>query len=225
MALTAVIIVNSTKYSGIEVSAIRSIVETANLRHFFQESVCGAIKNQHLEADDHTVVYLVNLLVYFNNPDNLYETTPDGAVIKPLAGHFGDACAAASPRERFDSLRQLADAALFLAGLFGDRLARGLVDIDYYIAMGGSAYETLAEAQLRGNAAALHIVYAELARQFEAFVDVLTEVGDQAAEPSQTNILQLYELWIASGSPRARRRLSLLGVSVDPRDRQVHQRH
>ena len=29
------------------------------------------MKNQHLAADDHTVVYLVNLLIYFNDPDNL----------------------------------------------------------------------------------------------------------------------------------------------------------
>ena len=183
------------------------------------------MRNQHLAADDHTVVYLVNLLIYFNDPDNLYETTADGAVIKPLAGHFGDACAATSTRERLDSLRQLADAALFLAGLFGDRLARGLVDIDYYIAMGGSAYETLAEAGRGPNAGALSIVYTELARQFEAFVDVLTEVGDQAAEPSQRDILELYDLWIRSGSPRARRRLRQLGVSVDPAQRNSARHH
>jgi len=42
--------------------------------------------------------------------------------------------------ERRAALRKLGDAGSFISGLFADSLNRKLVDIDYYIAMGGSAY-------------------------------------------------------------------------------------
>ena len=40
-------------------------------------------------------------------------------------------------------LKQLGDSSLYISG-FGDSLKRKVIDIDYYIGIGGSAYATLA---------------------------------------------------------------------------------
>jgi len=37
-------------------------------------------------------------------------------------------------------MQRLGDTALFIAGVFADSLNRKLVDVDYYVAMGGTAY-------------------------------------------------------------------------------------
>lgn len=207
-------------------TAIRPIVEPGNLRHFFQESVCDAMTNQHLKADEHTVVYLVNLLVHFTDARNLFHNSPDGPVIKPLAVHLAEAAQAPSRHAQVGALRELGDMALFLAGLFGERLERSLVDIDYYIAMGGGAYESLADmTSAAGHEAALQVVFTELGENFRAFVEIFTEVGDQAATPRQADILRLYEQWLKFGSPRARQRLMKLGVPLEHLNRATDHQH
>jgi hypothetical protein len=165
-----------------------------------------------LRAGEHTVHYVVNLLALYARSDRLYEHTSDGLDIKPLALMLNDAREAASLAGRRAALRRLGDVALFIGGFFAHSLSRKLVDVDYYIAMGGTAYGALSDTL---RAELLGAVYAELAGKFGGFVDVLAEVG--AARPnSDSDILRLYEIWLRTGSTRARGRLIALGVLPAP---------
>ena len=79
--------------------------------------------------------------------------------------------------------------------------------------MGGNAYGSLSEevrGTFRGNAFA--DIYRELAIKFQVFVDVLNEVRDEARRESDTNLLRTYEIWLKTGSRRARRLLHQNGV-------------
>ncbi|HXS91700.1 MAG TPA: hypothetical protein VN705_20235 [Steroidobacteraceae bacterium] len=197
-----------------EHEATKPLVAVTNLREFFHDSVQTALRKQHVAVDDHTEHYVVNVLTMFARSEELYESTPEGIRLKPLARMLADACAAPSSQQRDETLRRLGDVSLFVAGFFAQSFARKLVDIDYHIAMGGRAYGTLADnlrGSIRGQAFAA--VFLELAQKFQRLVDVLNEVAEMAYTHTDKDILRLYEIWMKTGSPRAFAILQRLGVA------------
>ena len=197
-----------------EHEAAKPLVAVTNLREFFHDSVQTALRKQRVAVDDHTEHYVVNMLTMFARSEELYERTPEGVRLKPLAHMLADASAAPSPQQRDDALRRLGDVSLFIAGFFAQSFARKLIDIDYHIAMGGRAYGTLADnlrGSIRGQAFAA--VFLELAQKFQRLVDVLNDVAEMAHTHTDKDILRLYEIWMKTGSPRAFAILQRLGVA------------
>jgi hypothetical protein len=195
-------------------SELETVVAVPNLREFFHDSVQKALRNQRVAVDDHTEHYVVNVLTMFARSEELYERTPEGVRLKPLAHMLADAAAAQSSQQRDETLRRLGDVSLFIAGFFAQSFARKLVDVDYHIAMGGRAYGTLAEnlrTSIRGQAFAA--VFMELAGKFQRLVDVLNDVAEMAYTHTDKDILRLYEIWLKTGSPRAFAILQRLGVA------------
>jgi len=182
------------------------VLTTANMTEYFRHSLSAAMANQHLSAAEDTVSYVVRLLASFARTENLFERTPDGLMQRPLALFYADAVDATSVEERNMALRRLGDVALFISGIFADSLNRKVVDVDYYIAMGGNAYGHLADG------VSLTEVFSELAGKFAAFVEVLGEVSDRTSLKSNADIMRIYEIWIRTGSERAARKLRKLGV-------------
>lgn len=165
-----------------------------------------------VRAADDTIQYVVNLLALFARSENLYERTPAGYDLAPLAFMLRDALEAPSLAVQRAAYRRLGDVALFIGGFFAHSLARRLVDVDYYIAMGGGAYGALSELLGRGESGAPGAVYAELAAKFAGFVDVLAEVSAGEKPSTDADVLRLYEIYLRTGSVSARRRLVALGV-------------
>ncbi len=189
------------------------LVAVTNLREFFHDSMQTALRQQNVDVDAHTEHYVVNVLTTFARSDELYENTPEGVRLKPLAQMLADASDARSAQQRDSTLRRLGDVSLFIAGFFAQSFARKLVDIDYHIAMGGRAYGTLAESMrstVRGHAFAA--VFMELAQKFQRLVDVLNDVAEMSYTHSDKDILRQYEIWMKTGSPRAYSILKRLGV-------------
>jgi hypothetical protein len=181
-------------------------------QEFFKQQVEGAMRRQHLQASDWTVYYIVSLLASFVTRCRPGEP-PDAAEL-PLAVRLTRALAADGGPSR-DSLRHVADHALFLAGFFGDSLQRRAVDIDYYISVGGFAYRRLA-----GNDDdAFADVFGELAAKFIPVVDVLAEISDRSLR-SNRDILRVYERWLRTGSRRDQAMLAERGLTA-PGSRRV----
>lgn len=187
------------------------IIATENVRDYFQQSVNDAIANQQVSAAPRTTDYVVELLVSYTRSERLFEMTPEGKRLTPLAMLYFEALHAESQSARNRSLQRLGDVALFITGLFADSLHRKLVDVDYYIAMGGNAYAYLAD-NLRSSETVTRDVFEELADKFVNFVDVLMEVAEQARPACQSDVLKLYELWVKTGSQRAAGQLRNLGI-------------
>jgi hypothetical protein len=189
------------------------VVTVHSLREFFRDSLRETLARQHVEVGGETEQYVVNMLTLFARSEALFETTPDGVRIKPLVVMLGEALEARSPQERCAGLQRLGDVSLFVAGFFAQGFARKLIDIDYHIAMGGRAYGTLSDAVRQSGRPALGPVFGELAAKFQLLVDALNEVSESGYQHSDQDILRLYELWIRTGSRRAERLLSKLGVA------------
>jgi hypothetical protein len=184
-----------------------------DVREYFHESVAAALHHQKVAATEETVFYLVNLLAHFARADALFEDSDGGSGARPLALIYSDAVMARSRAERLQALKRLGDVALVIAGMFQASLNRKLVGVDYYIAMGGNAYDVVANgmSQAPGSRSPAQ-VFAELAAKFQRFVDVLTEVSDNSSLSASADILQWYEVWAKTGSPRAAEKLRGLGI-------------
>ena len=189
------------------------VLPVPNLREFFRESIDAAIDNQRVTVDPHATHYVVNLLTLFARSEELYEDQGDVYGLRPLALMMNDAVDARSAEQRNFSLQRIGDVALFIAGFFADSLAHKLVDLDYYICMGGNAYGSLSD-EIRGTARgrAFGGVYGELARKFQILVDVLNEVRESTRRSSDVDLLRAYEIWRKTGSQRAASLLRQNGV-------------
>ena len=166
-------------------------IDGRNLREFFRDTVHYALERQHVGVDDHTEHYVVNLLTMFARSEALFEATPEGPRLKPLALMLADAGAAGTREERLRTLQRVGDVSLFVAGFFAQSFARRLVDVDYHISMGGRAYGTLADSCRTGaRGRALGAVFAELAEKFQRLVDALNEVSEIAHRHDQRDVLR-----------------------------------
>ena len=194
----------------------KGVVAVASLTEYFRDALQGALAHQHVAVEGETEQYVVNMLTLFARAEHLYDGVPSGARMPPLALLFATALEAPSPAERERALQRLGDVSLFIAGFFAHGFARRLVDIDYHIAMGGRAYGTLAAALSRTRRRVMSQVYAELASKFQPLVDALGEISDTARVYTQCDVLRLYEIWLRTGSARARGLLGQLGVNAAP---------
>lgn len=188
------------------------VIAVGNLQEFFRDALHSAFSHQKLEVKDHTEHYVVNLLTLFSRADALYDNESERAGLKPLVMMLAEALDAPTADERNRGLQRLGDVSLFVAGFFAGSFARKLVDVDYHIAMGGRAYGSLADQLSRGRGRPLAGVFAELATKFQRLVDALNEVSEMAYSHSARDILRLYEIWMKTGSGRARKLLRRLGV-------------
>ncbi len=193
----------------------RPIAE-ANLRSFFHDSLQSAASNQGVEVAEATLWYLTNLLTTFSRSEQLFDRTGNGQSLTPLVALYAWAAEAPSEAERKLALQRLGDVALFISGLFSGLFVRRrrLVDVDYYIAMGGSAYGYLSEKS-RGSVReqTLAAIFCQLSREFARLVDVLAEVGENAPGADNHDVLRLHQLWSQTGSVRLERKLRALGIT------------
>ena len=111
-----------------------AVVGRESAAEYFKELVEGALAHQRLSAGELTSFYVVNLLTGF-----LQQPADAAAEAKPLAVRLVEAFDAAGMRQR-DSLKQIGDLSLFVSGFFADSLQRKVVDVDYYVSIGGRAY-------------------------------------------------------------------------------------
>ena len=196
-----------------EYAARERVVEVHNLTEYFRDSIETAVTRQKVSVDPHATHYVVNLLTLFSRSDQLFEDDGETYGLRPLALMLAKAAEASTAAERTSSLQRIGDVALFVSGFFADSLADNVVDIDYYVRMGGTAYGSLAD-EIRGTTRgqAFADVYRELATNFQIFVDVLHEVREGAPEDANVDTSRAYELWLKTGSDRAAALLRQHGV-------------
>ncbi len=201
----------------VNVTEPKDIVTAPDTRAFFHDRVRQVLTHHDLRLDDHTEFYLVNLLADAARPEQLYEVDAEGRRDEvPLAFLLARALAQ-PPRQRLATFRRLGDRSLVVSGFFSDSLAGRLVDVDYYIAMGGRAYEHAAELTgTTGVPRPFAGVFSELARRFTDLVDCLMELSEEARTTKSTDVVRTYERWRHTGSTRLARRLTRQGIVLTP---------
>lgn len=182
----------------------------AQPQEYFYELLDSAFSKRSFRPTAETEFYLVNLLNQFMTTDALYARNSEGrheeGALALLVKEAVDTPGGTAQRMMF---RQVGDLSLYTAGFFQDSLNRKLVDLDYYIDMGGHAYR---QAATRHEEASLKKIFEELSHRFGKFVDVLADVSDQTMLKTERNLLRLYDTWVTTKSVRAERLLHEAGI-------------
>ncbi len=172
-----------------------TLLRTESPVEFFKEQVEAACQRQRLRPQPLTSYYIVALLSQYAHPGG----TGAGDVMsgsETLGLKLLRALDSGGSSQRL-GLKQVGDASLVISGFFSDSLRRRLVDVDYYISLGGYAYRSLVASD-----DCLSLIFAELAEKFVGFVDVLSEVSERAQLTNDADLLRLYEKWLRTGSRR-----------------------
>lgn len=167
----------------------------------FAELVTSAMEHQRIKAGELARLYISTLLASYVTSARLTD--------KPLAVRYLEALAMGRA-EQTARFRELGDMALFISGFFSDSLKGKLVDIDYYILLGANSYGYV--ASLHRDGADTAGLYEELSEKFKLFVDVLSEVSERCRLTSSTDILRVYERWLATRSAHAAKILRDQGI-------------
>lgn len=193
-------------------TADANLITSMSVREHFRDALETATQNQEVKLDDMTFVYVVNLLSAFSDAREL-RAVSDETNLKPLALIYAEAVEAPSPECRYRALQKLGDIALFIAGLFTDSFSRRVVDVDYYIGMGEAAYGSLRESIRPGNTTLLTgDLFDDLCQQFTVLVDLLGEISEMSGFRTNSDVVRAYELWLKTGSERARKQLVRSGI-------------
>lgn len=182
----------------------RVILREQTPAEYFKELVDSALERQRVQTDEFTSYYLVNLLCQFVRPG---ARAGAADAEQPLALRLQRALESGGAEQRA-RLRDLGDFSLFTSGFFSDSLQRRSVDVDYYVSMGEYAYGSLS----RNDEDAFSDVFADLARRFVGYVDVLADISERTAVTSCNDVLRLYEKFLRTGSIRDCQKLIERGI-------------
>ncbi len=171
---------------------------------YFKELVEGALKNQRIHTPEEVGFYLSSLLECFIEAERLYTGALALQYMKAIQSED-----IASQR----LLRELGDISLFVSGFFPESLTRKIAGIQYHMALGALSYGRLAAIYgARRSTANAGAIFSELSERFTSFVNVLSEVSESTSFVRSTDILTLYERWLATKSKSALAMLRNLGI-------------
>ena len=147
------------------------------LRRFFDRAVRATFRDLTLH-DEPAASYLVDLLTRFARTDQLY---PAGVAIPRLEAivdilleaqtAWDDASPHFSPEREVSARRHLGDYALFMTGVFRERVER-IASTGWYVSQGKQAYRFVSEHDRASSKPAVRQggpLYARLAERFEHY--------------------------------------------------------
>ena len=191
-------------------SAAVAIRTETSLLDFFRRRLHRSAKRLQLHPHEDTLWYLGELLHRYGQSDQLFDYAEGQMTLRPLALLYGDAQATVNERERCLLLQRLGDLALFLGAFFPQRYARKGIRRDYFIGMGGGAYDYLS-----GRAPSQRHIFRELTERFGQMIELLAEAGARKSRIDHVEVLRLYGRWRESGDPVIARQLRALGIDLD----------
>lgn len=180
------------------------------LGDYFRERLADCAEAVEPCPDDDTLWYVGSLLARLGDSRHLFSYHDGQLTLRPLALLYKDAHEATADHERCLILRQLGDQALFIGALFPDRYTRKGFRQDYFVGMGGGAYDYLAD-----NAVSHRHVFAELAARFKAFLDLIARACTRRMGNNVEDVLALYQRWRATGDQHLAERLRALDINLE----------
>lgn len=189
------------------------ITETS-LSYYFKKRLTKYAKRFSPPPHDDTCWYLGSLLDRFGRAEHMFAYQDGRVTIRPLALLYSDAIEARNDRERCLLLQQLGDMALFMGALFPERWAKHGIGQDYFVGMGGGAYDYLAD-----NARQNRHIYAELAQTFTRMLEMVANACSRRQQLTTEEVLALYQRWVATRNPVIASQLKALGIELEGSER------
>ena len=169
-----------------------TVASSANLFDYFHDHVRRAARKRDLRVSEDTTLYLVTLLESRARADR---PAPIESTLAELHGRAANS----SPAEQARTYRELGDRSLYMLGYFSDHIDTQIVGPAYYADMGAAAYDRVDTLFKLLFADAFGPVFRELARSFSQCVRVISDVRQAHLPNKPTDIVSVYERWLATG--------------------------
>lgn len=188
------------------------LTSETNPTQFFYEKISEAQKNQNVKLSENVEFYLVNLMC-------------DQVRMVEESGSFENDCLAlllkkaleSSAQEQFALFKKIGDRSLYVSGFFQEYFNNKTFGVDYYMAMGASAYGQLASLVRVGSstyASTMGQIYQEMSSSFNRSVDILLYVSEQANhQEHERDLLSVYTAWASTKSSYLRKSLQARGIN------------
>lgn len=173
-----------------------TIIHGEKLAEIIRDELTHALMLEKVHTSQEVEYYLVTLLNDYHVVGRLPESLDQE---RPLAVRFIEAVSQTNP-SKVDSLKNIGDGTLLMLGFFAEHISRSIVDISYYISIGGSAYETLASILVCNKHFAE--IYAELASKFAMIVNVIARLAPCNRASTNSELMNIYRRWLYSGNTR-----------------------
>lgn len=188
----------------------------ANMREYFRESLQHSLKSAGTSLSDTAQVYVVNLLTEFARSETAFAGTDRGET--PVFVELLARAQESEPQEALRIYKHMGDSSLYLSGFFGESVEKKAVGVDYYVSMGGTAYDAVARI-MRPTAATSSALFSELADRFPALVELLAAMslhGDKTRKLDNAAVLGLVDRYRRTGSKEILQALKAQGVVLRP---------
>lgn len=160
------------------------------------ESTCSIKLGEQVES------YLVFMLMRFlQKPDIAHST---------LALEFLENIERVGSH-RLDHLRDVGDKCLLFSGFFPARARRKRVSVTYFVRLGQTAYQTLADQTGKNWA----VLYSALTQQFIPMMDILQTIRDGAQKDPSLTPMEALSLWEETASRHAYKALKKYAGGMD----------
>ena len=180
---------------------------------FFSGLLERSMEQRGVAPNAAVVGYLSGLLADYARPDSVNAATFQ----RPFTLLLAEALESRHS-ERFERLRSLGDAVLYVRGFFSEHLATRGVELGYVSSVGARAYDGAASVLRRAGhwETTSPDVFGSLAASFDDFVALLESVADSllasSNAASEEGVLKLYERWQKTGSTEIERALMARGL-------------
>lgn len=186
-------------------------------KDFFNDIVQEAIVARKMSTFPMAQNYLVSILENYIHTNNLFDTqTENGKLTRDTLAETFLKAQNSNSIVKFELLKKLGDVSLYVSGFFADSLSRKVVDVDYYVDMGETAYATLA-SEIKEDTS--RKVFKDFSSRFLEYVDLLTTISQKSLVQNDESILRLYEKYLKTGSELARETLEEKGIVTIPFDK------
>lgn len=201
-----------------------------SMREYFRETLQHSMQKKGLALSDTAQVYVVNLLTEFARSEHAFSGTDRGE--RPILADLLARAKDSEPQEALRLYKHMGDSSLYLSGFFPGAVDRGPTSVDYYVSVGGSAYDAVAR-MVRPSAAVSSALFAELADRFRELVELLCAMslhGDKTRKLQDTEVLGLVDRYRRASTPAEQREVSdtlkrqgvVLRPGVDSDDDLIH---
>ncbi len=156
--------------------------------------------------------YLVNLLCQFISTEQLFDSSTKNHSLLYLSESWTQAQNESTEIQKRIKLQKVGDAALYFSGFFSSTLINKLIDLDYYIYYGSSAYRTLAD---RSRNKETKDIYKKLDSKFRNYMELLAHISYSCLESSDDDkIFTLLEIYKKTHSKWAAQKLIEKGIDI-----------
>ena len=143
-----------------------------NILNYFQYEIFKIINLENIHVSIESSLYLANLLLKYLKSENLFIEFEDKKIMEPLFDILARSIDCNHNACKIKELKKIGDISLFRVGVLKKQIDNSIMDSNYYINMGMSAYQSISYLIKKRNNNSHNQLYLNLSNDFKNLVKI-----------------------------------------------------